>query len=746
MSRVLHHVGLLCCICALLACPQAVDPNLDTGYVDPYDATQDGEQDPSLGDSDGDSSEGDVPTDVADGGEDEPAEDVHEAGEVDGAPDAPSEDVASDASDGLDTDEVDDTADLSADPDAPSDSPDGDLEDADDTGDEEPGTGCPNLVVEPPEEECDDGETFPNDGCSPSCIVEDGWSCLDSPSICMELVLAPAVDGERSAGHSRPTWTWAEPDGTSGFRYRIGEGEWTEVDKSVLTYTAELDLDPGEHTFEVQASNAQLAWSLSAPFTTTVRYFGPDEGPWRGTSRAVTTTALGQLAGVVCRDCYATEDTVAASILETRRALSAANSGGADVIELPIYSSAGTLLVGDGPVVGEPAPLAQVLALEGLTNFDSLLMLRVHSANVDEGLLRSLLDLLNGKPRRYAKNGRPLVLALAASQAGAFDTLDTLLAGDDYPFLAHYVRRWADHRDSPWTTVSSAQSDIDNYVAAGLDGVWLPVTQRDLFAPLNYAHDLGLAVGLELVDFPYAFVAALREDADALLLEPNQVGQAVDLVSDGDRLLYMHPWDTSADVASVPFFLAGETTQTAAVGGVNQPRWATGGPGDPLFGSHLVFNKDAQESLLVDLGDPGAGVLIAAVVSFDDLDGIGSDTRTLAGRGVGAWTLELTNTVIRFGVDSDASWAFGGVASSILREGRSYFIIGTYGGTGDVRFWLDGAGDAGSIVSWGEAVLPLSDNGLPTGLGADAESEEAAVDEFVGRIQMLHVQPWSNID
>ncbi len=37
------------------------------------------------------------------------------------------------------------------------------------------------------EEECDDGNLLPGDGCSPDCLVEQGWSCEGEPSHCSTL-------------------------------------------------------------------------------------------------------------------------------------------------------------------------------------------------------------------------------------------------------------------------------------------------------------------------------------------------------------------------------------------------------------------------------------------------------------------------------------------------------------------------------------------------------------------------------
>src|SRR5690349_14360378 len=47
-------------------------------------------------------------------------------------------------------------------------------------------------------EECDDGNTAPDDGCNTACGVEDGWACAGSPSVCTES----CGDGEIDAGES----------------------------------------------------------------------------------------------------------------------------------------------------------------------------------------------------------------------------------------------------------------------------------------------------------------------------------------------------------------------------------------------------------------------------------------------------------------------------------------------------------------------------------------------------------------
>ncbi|PKN23501.1 MAG: hypothetical protein CVU65_14005 [Deltaproteobacteria bacterium HGW-Deltaproteobacteria-22] len=42
---------------------------------------------------------------------------------------------------------------------------------------------CPNGLVETPEA-CDDGNATPDDGCSPSCVIDEGYACAGGPSVC----------------------------------------------------------------------------------------------------------------------------------------------------------------------------------------------------------------------------------------------------------------------------------------------------------------------------------------------------------------------------------------------------------------------------------------------------------------------------------------------------------------------------------------------------------------------------------
>ena len=49
---------------------------------------------------------------------------------------------------------------------------------------------CGNTVYDSPEE-CDDGNINPGDGCSATCTVEPGYTCIGFPSTCSSVQVCP---------------------------------------------------------------------------------------------------------------------------------------------------------------------------------------------------------------------------------------------------------------------------------------------------------------------------------------------------------------------------------------------------------------------------------------------------------------------------------------------------------------------------------------------------------------------------
>ncbi len=48
------------------------------------------------------------------------------------------------------------------------------------------------------DEQCDDGNTTPDDGCSPGCLIEAGWSCSGNPSFCVTQCGDGIIAGEET--------------------------------------------------------------------------------------------------------------------------------------------------------------------------------------------------------------------------------------------------------------------------------------------------------------------------------------------------------------------------------------------------------------------------------------------------------------------------------------------------------------------------------------------------------------------
>src|SRR5690606_7449614 len=73
-------------------------------------------------------------------------------------------------------------------------------------------------------EQCDDGNTRDDDGCSATCQLELGWVCSDEPSDCRETVcgdgvregLEPCDDGNNDLGDGCTPFCEIEPDCSAG--------------------------------------------------------------------------------------------------------------------------------------------------------------------------------------------------------------------------------------------------------------------------------------------------------------------------------------------------------------------------------------------------------------------------------------------------------------------------------------------------------------------------------------------------
>ena len=625
------------------------------------------------------------------------------------------------------------------------DTADHDVLDAAETEEEVVLWDCPNSRIEPLEE-CDDGSTYPNDGCSPDCMFEEGYSCRGEPSDCQLLSLPPAVFGERSAGHRRPIWTWEVPTGATQFRLKVDGSDWVEVPLEQLSYRPDADLSDGEHHFEIQAANIHGAWSsFSTRFVTTIEFW-PRDGYWDGLARRPATTTLGNLAALACSDCYVVAETSAVSLAATKVRMLAALSGGLDAVQIDVVDVDGVLFLDseDGADTSG-ALLDEVLASSGLSSGDVVLVLSLAESTIDAAFAQRLLAALNARREPMVRNGRPaIVQAIYADRAG-LQLIMELLESGDYPFLIEYVRFQVAFLANEWEDIAAFQAAIAELAAAGIDSVSFHFQDDNLFAKLRYAQSLGLGAAVAGVpsDFGSLFVANIRDDVDMIFLEGpfNGVRQTVEA---DDRMLYLNVWEQPADQSDIFYFGLDAEPREVGVGGTAQPTLSSYAAGSELFGTTLSLDRAAGQELTlldVDTADD-AGLLVSAVVRFADLDTVGlRETRVLVGKAEDSgWTLEIHWDLLRFGVHVGGEYRYASYPLGKLNEEDAYFLTGAYGGQGKVRLWVDNAdGFVLTASTFGE----VSNNDVPIVVGADPAESGDREFFFSGEIQQLQVMHWS---
>jgi cysteine-rich repeat protein len=137
-------------------------------------------------------------------------------------------------------------------------------------------------------EECDDGNTSPDDGCDGSCVVETGWDCTGQPSTCTPICGDGSVVGDELCDDG------ADGDPTDGCNdsCQITCSNSSTVDCNTATNipaSAFVDQDPPAGFvqcagFENTSSNdVNLFWDsncLGDVRTLRIRYWDTDTSPW----------------------------------------------------------------------------------------------------------------------------------------------------------------------------------------------------------------------------------------------------------------------------------------------------------------------------------------------------------------------------------------------------------------------------------------------------------------------------------
>ncbi len=560
---------------------------------------------------------------------------------------------------------------------------------------------------------------------------------------CAGIPPKPIVQGEESAGHYRPCWTW-EPGGTvpatTKYRFRLDKGSWRVTTRK--NFTPSTDLTEGRHLFEIQAGTAGNAWSATESFTTTVEFFDRP-GYWTGVERNPARTQLDNEVVVCAHNTY--EDglsTPAKNLAATLDKVHAEQANDADAIELDIVSWDHILRVthDDNGGAKEAAKLSDVLADSDLQDGDQLLFLEFKEKSPSTRKCRLLLDLI--LELGFATNGRPVVIRSFATEEREknLTLMKALLKERKYIHIRPYIRLHAILAEN------QGQAKIGKLFNAGVDGVELKHSRDDLFGKLVYARALGMGTGVwslsEKMD-----VAAFREEVDAIVVDI-PAGQARDLVQKQNSLLYMNVWNEATEDGKIAYRRKG-AAKSLYTNAAFFPGFEWLGTGEDRFGGSLILERSEEHS--IGFGDlenhSGKGILVSMVVNFDELSIADGSTRCLLAKTDNSgYGLEIHNPegwwtapVLRFVVHVNGQYRYAVRAIYDLEGSGSYHIVAAYDGSGKVRLRINGSAKS---VNSDTATGGITRNNSPLVLGADPQGSSDSRHHFSGKIQHVQVQRW----
>jgi hypothetical protein len=569
------------------------------------------------------------------------------------------------------------------------------------------------------------------------------------------LLVTPRVEGERSSGHPRPSWTWDVVADDVCYRVRIDRGPWQVLPPIPRVYTAPVDLAEGDHLFEVQACLARERWSLVGHFDTRVEYFN-QPGFWRGLRAPVARTALGHACALMAHNSYVdTGDSQEESFADTWDKIQVALDRQVDVIELDFKDQDGVLLIShndDGSATG--ARLVDILDQYALRHADTPLGLEIKEDNPTSDFGERVVDLLRTRREDYVKNGRPMLVRAFLSRLVSLGQVRAALRAEANLFVRPYVRLSVIF-PAQGPDLTSFAGQLDQTLAAGATMVELPYRDPALPAKIHLARARGLAVAVWAIPgaFGEVFVTSLREEVDLLTADVVQL-DARPLIEAPTSLLDLDAAATAPVPQGLPYQGAPADGTVLAVNRPGQPYWEQPPVDRPvtsgLAGPYLQFDG-TEQSQLPYAGSlrAGGGVLISATLRFSDLGLDPGELRPILAQ-AGGWTLELAwpagadAGVLRFGVwvegaDGSLQPAFATVPASSLNTVDSVLVTGAYDGDGGVRLWVNNRQTRTEPYALG-GIAPLS---LPVGLAGDPmDVAGKAGRRFQGDIQRISVHAW----
>jgi hypothetical protein len=566
-----------------------------------------------------------------------------------------------------------------------------------------------------------------------------------------------AVRGETESGQTAPTWLWEAPVTAIEQRVRLValhgnepevEVAATAVPATATRWTSSLPLEAGVYRFEVTARDGDKAWFAAGSFTTTVVRHG--DGVWSGVRRELRATPLGRRVLVSCQTCFrADAGSSADNLAATLTAIHAAQGDGADAIGLVVTAQQGVWHVdGRDGVHATGAPLASVLADEPLRSGDQLLVLDVDETTPTDADIRALIELV----RPYAGNGRPVILRAGAEVRNAALEMPTslvLVAGlvtpETEPFLAPYLRLHV--RLPEWTDLKALYAMVNDVGNRGWHGVAFDHHSANVFGPISFAREHGIAVGVDQVA-TRVHCAALRDAVDLIGSSDGGAGRCAAVVARTPSLVHLDVAE-QREKTRVDYHVGTEPRSFDGSGVGELPVYHFDNVGEDRYGGSLYF-RDAKNHHLDTVDADADGYLVAVVFNTDEptiaVPASGETVRSIISKRAGASGFALeqfqpagaatTASQLRFRVFVGGKAYAATMAAPGLNHTDSVFVVGSYDGSGAVHLWVDGVEGTPSADVSG----PVTRNDVPISLGT--EPGAIATTRWIGLIQRAVVTSW----
>ncbi len=469
---------------------------------------------------------------------------------------------------------------------------------------------------------------------------------------------------------------------------------------------------------------------------------------WCGVDRQFATTRFGNAVGVVAHNCYTdSKNSAEANLRSTLNKIHAAQGGNADLIELDLIWDNGTVLVAHDEGKKKAAALKNVLADKSIRSGDQPLFfeLKVNQPNADfsKALLRTVADA------KICNKGRPVVFRAFNKRRDVLYQLKSELDASSFEILKPAARFHILFGKTNPNKLASAQKNILAAKNSGCAGVEFHFRAPNLFALTEYAKSLGLGATIFTIPnrFGEVYVAALREDVDALVLD-YPIAKSRREVEVPNGLAHLNIAQLKTGAGLFKFSSNSDRSNRIRLDQADAPRAEFSDVGQAFYGSLFPFQNRQSMTLYDADNNDDEGYLVSAHLKFDELSIRDGETRSVVSKAdAGGFALELHNpvgpvpTVLRFGVRVGNGYAYATFPARRLKTQQGYFVIGAYDGDGRVRLWVDNS-DAHTKTSERKGEVVKNDS--PIVIGADPQGAEERRFFFRGSIQQVQIQSWGD--